>query len=53
LGANIDVAFFENAHLEAVGPVILGESVWELYAGDRIDDWDELKKAVEKRFGLS
>lgn len=33
--------------------MILGEPVWELFVNECIGSWEELKKAVEKIFGLS
>lgn len=41
LGAKVDVRMFGPEHIEVVGPVLLGEAVWELYQNERFDDWEE------------
>lgn len=41
LGNRIDVMQFGPGHIEAVGPVLLGEAVWELYSNEQFLDWED------------
>ena len=42
-----------RAHIRKLGPMVLCSPVWQLLQNILLDDWDELKHAVECRFGLT
>jgi hypothetical protein len=53
LGRSISVHAFEECHLKMIGPVILGEAVWELLSDRDQEDWETFQTAINKRFGLT
>ena len=53
LGKSVKAEFFDDDHIQVIGPLILGEAIWTLYAHEEFFDWNEFKKAVERRFGLN
>lgn len=36
-----------------MAPILLGESVYELYANTHFTNWGAFKRAIEERYGLS
>jgi hypothetical protein len=53
LGPEIEPHNFGQNHIEKLGPLILGEAVWREFSANSYRDWDDFKKAVEERYGLS
>ena len=53
LSTEFKVGDLRRPHIRELGPVVLGSPVWQLLQNALVDDWDELKQAVERRFGLT
>ena len=53
LGTEIEPYRFTQAHIQRLGPLILGEAVWTEFASGSYSSWDEFKEAVTARYGLS
>ena len=53
LSTDFKVGDLHRPHIRELGPVVLGSPVWQLLQNALLDDWEELKQAVERRFGLT
>ena len=53
LSTEFKVGDLRRPYIRELGPVVLGSPVWQLLQNALVDDWDELKQAVERRFGLT
>ena len=53
LSTDFKVVDLRRPHIRELGPVVLGSPVWQLLQNALLDDWEELKQAVEHRFGLT
>lgn len=53
LADGVHVSAFNTAHITLFGPLVLGETTWELFSSQSFGNWSEFKEKVEARFGLS
>lgn len=53
MGREIRPETLEAPHLESLGPHLLGWEAWRVLEDFELSSWEELKEAVEVRFGLS
>lgn len=53
LGMTIEPHRFSQYHIVHLGPVILGETVWQEFSNGSYSTWAEFKEAVNQRYGLS
>ena len=42
-----------RTQLQALGPHLLGDIAWDRVAEERIDSWEEFRRAVQKHYGLT
>ena len=53
LGKGIHPSHLGPSHIENLAPVILGGPIWALLDGRDYFTWEDLKKVVEFRFGMT
>ena len=53
LSTDFKVCDLCRPHIGELGPIVLGSPVWQLLQNALVDNWEELKQAVECMFGLT
>ncbi len=53
LCSGLSFGLLRRSHLEALGPHILGETVWDRIVDESFDSWEEFKRVVQEDYGLT
>lgn len=43
----------EHEHISHLGPLILGDMIWAEFKHQEFFDWDDFKKAVDDKYGMT
>jgi predicted Zn-dependent protease len=53
LGPHIEPQSFSQAHIQHLGPVLLGEMIWSEFSDRSFISWVQFKESVDLKYGLT